>query len=163
MEVTTEITRTDYAAFNSYYLRKKRIKRILIVYILLGAAIPFRNADSRSLRAVDFVYSFAVLALVFLLMVLILRIIVGYLPSKKGYVLGPKKYVFHDDEFDCLTENMTTSAKYSAIRSVESDKESVYLFVDSMAAYIIPKRSLKDISEVDFIAFVKSKMGRPNN
>jgi hypothetical protein len=68
----------------------------------------------------------------------------GKLPSKKGIILGSKRIIFAEHEITEVGVNSAATFKWSGIKSVEVGSQAIYIFVDLMAALIIPKRAFSD-------------------
>jgi hypothetical protein len=56
------------------------------------------------------------------------------------------------------SENSRHLQKWNGIKAIETNGNSVFIFVDNIAAYVIPRRFFKDETEQkNFIAAIKEK------
>jgi hypothetical protein len=164
MEITVDLTRKDYADFNKYYFLKKRLKRSFYI-VLVGAFIitVFLNIDSPfdlETYLLTFLMSATIYCLVFFGWMLFAMKLTGRLPSENGSILGKKKFKVTDEGLLEESESNTNLQKWKGIKSVETNENSVFIFVDKIAAYVIPKRFFKDEAQQnDFIRIIEQKMG----
>jgi hypothetical protein len=163
MELIVELTRKDFANFNRYWYFKKKLKQRMIFIIIFALVISvFENGGH---RFDFFVYLFTVVSILvlfgvsfFALMWLMLTFS-GNLPSENGSVLGKKKFILSEDGFVEESENSKSSQKWKSIKAVEENGNAIFVFVDNIAAYIVPKRFFKDeIEQSEFINYIKNNM-----
>jgi hypothetical protein len=81
------------------------------------------------------------------------------MPDKNGEILGEKTYILSDDGFKQISEHGESFIKWIGIKSLEENENYLYVFVDKIAAYVIPKRYLSDSPETrEFIKVLKEKI-----
>ncbi len=161
MEITTEITGKDYLDFNKYYFKKKRLAKVLVFGLLLSIAIPFLEEEVIDVSLLDILMSIVLFNTIFLGFLYWSLVRASNLPSKKGVFLGNKKYIIGDNEVIEEGENSTSTIKWSGVKSLESGPNAIYLFVDNIAALIIPNRVfINDEARDEFILNIQSKIGK---
>ncbi len=166
MEITIDLNRDDYADFNKYVFLKKNLKKRIYVVAIVAIVMPLAMLKG-DFDLVQYLVKVVLAAVVFGSiylggMFLALKR-TGKLPSDNGSVLGKKKFVITDDGLVEETENNTNLQKWKSITSIETNKCSVFIFVDTIAAYVIPKRFFKDENEQNlFIAALNEKSGKAN-
>ncbi len=151
METITEISRKDFLEFNKYVLIKTRIKRHVIIalfFVLLWVVTLNLNSpfDWVVILIEIVVFSLAWAGLIFLLYQLNLYRI-KKIPDKNGAILGNKKYIILEEGFREITDTSDTTIKWPGIKKIVETDGYFYVFVDKMAAFIIPKRSFVDVNE----------------
>ena len=67
---------------------------------------------------------------------------------------------FFEEHFEEITPNSKSDIKYSAILKVDtSENNDMYIYINSIAAYIIPFRAFKSLKEQEeFLCFIKEKI-----
>jgi len=81
------------------------------------------------------------------------------LPSKKGEILGKKTITISEDGITRKSEYNNSFQKWEGIKSLETSKKSIFIMVDNLAGFIIPKRSFKNESQMkEFIDTIKNKI-----
>jgi len=164
MEIEIDITRNDYAHFNKYYFLHKKLKRTLFLIFVSSLVFPFLVSEgsfnvSLYLRDAGFFAAFFILF--YTIIILLTFKWIGRLPSKNGIILGKKIIRLTEEGLVEESENSTTLHKWKAIKSLESDKKYLFIFIDSIAAHIIPKRSFQNTAEEE--AFTKEIASRLQN
>ena len=165
MEIKIEITREDFLEFNKYVLLKNRLKRgfvIATIFILFWVIILNYNKPldlfSIIIELIIFYLGWGIL--IFLLYKINFQRI-KKLPDQNGAILGNKTYIIQDDGFKEITESSETLTNWNGIKKITETKDYIYVFVDKIAAYIIPKRYLNEEKERNqFIQTLKSKIER---
>jgi len=160
MEISVEINQEDYLNFNKFYYIKKKSKQRYIRTAALSLIIAFATMYGDPIDSVIFC-ELALLA--FVTQFLILRFcmpfmikLVGHVPAKDGIMLGKKTFRITAEGIEQESENSRVFQKWKAVRSVEENKRSVFIFVDTIAAYIIPKRFFDNEEQVaEFVKVVK--------
>ena len=77
--------------------------------------------------------------------------------ARKAAFLGERKYTFLDDHIVVETEEVNSTVKWSAIRSVHVGKNALYLYMDINAALLIPLRSIGDKqAQNDLLQFIRA-------
>ena len=163
MRQTIEITREDFLKFNKHILLKTRFKRSFIIasifiifwIIILNINQPL-NFKIIIIEIVIFYLAWGVLIYVFY-QLSFQRI--KRMPDQNGIIIGKKTYIIQDNGFKEITDSSETITKWNGIKTIEETKDYIYVFVDKIAAYIIPKRSFIDETEGElFIKILKSKI-----
>lgn len=165
MELEVEMTREDYGGFNRYYFFNKGLKKrlnlmigiILIVPLIIQSGKPF-SIELYLKEAGTFVlYLLPVLSISYLVVLNKIR----KLPDKDGSLLGYKKFIFNDE---CLIEETKYNRneyRWKGVKSIESNQKYIFIFVDNMAAYVIPKRYFSSENETNsFIATLNNYMNK---
>ena len=81
------------------------------------------------------------------------------MPDKNGEIIGEKTYLILKDGFKQITANGESFIKWNGIKSLEENKNYLFIFVDKIAAYVIPKRYLNDLPEKnEFIKTLKENI-----
>jgi hypothetical protein len=163
MELKVDITRTDYLEFNKYVFFRSRIKRsyiIATIFVIIWVLLLNKNVSFNFLRILTqsiIMYS-AWTVIILILNYLTLKRI-KKMPDDNGGTLGEKTYNFLDEGFKEITENNETLTKWDGIKRMAESKNYIYLFVDKIAAYIIPKRYfVTEDEKIKFIDFINSKI-----
>jgi len=163
MEIQVDLTRADYADFNKYFFFKRKFKRILFNIIIIPFLITLyvtRN-DLNNLFEFCIWYVITVLffGIIYLGIIMLTLKRTGKLPSDKGSILGKRKYTITDEGLLEESEINNNLRKWSGIKTVDVNRNSVFIVVDTIAAYVIPKRSFKDDNEMNsFVQRVTEKI-----
>ncbi|MBI9055469.1 MAG: YcxB family protein [Bacteroidales bacterium] len=81
------------------------------------------------------------------------------MPDKNGEILGEKTYLLLEDGLKQVSESGESFIKWIGIKSLEENENYLFVFVDKIAAYVIPKKFFADTSELnEFISIVNSKI-----
>lgn len=165
MEINVNITRQDYIDFNVFYQFNKRRKEKLLMLIGFSFGLPFilNLIFQVPFYLIDFLYEVLNVAIIYsLLMVIFIYIsifIYSKLPSKTGVFLGPKKFVIAEEGFIEDSEINHNILKWSGIKSMDQNKNSIFIFIEFNAAQIIPKRYFKNSDEMNnFIQIINKKL-----
>ena len=162
MEIRTQLTRQDYLEFNKYVFFKSRMKRsIVIALIFIIFWIVFLNYN-QPFNFIILLIELLVFSMFWAIFILITYWItfarVKKMPDKNGEILGEKTYILTDDGLKQISANSESFFKWNAFKSIEDNKKYIFLFVDKIAAFIIPKRAFQDPKEMTtFIDFVKTR------
>lgn len=165
MEINVNITRQDYIDFNVFYHFNKRIKEKLLMILGLSIGLPFimNLIFQEPFYLHDFLYEVLKLAIIFSILLIIFVYISIFvyskLPSKTGVFLGPKKYTITEEGFIEDSEINHNILKWNGIKSIDQNKNFIYVFIEFNAAQIIPKRYFKDSQEInEFIQNIDNKL-----
>lgn len=164
MEINIDLTRDDYADYNKYYLFKKRLKRQIYLVIIVAFVIPLLIKTGRPFDLLNYlitvIFSGIIFGVLYFGAMSLTMIWIKKLPSDKGSILGNKKFTITDEGLLEETETNKNLQKWKGIKSIETNDNSVFIFVDNIAAYIIPKRFFKDETEQEnFIKTMEEKIG----
>ena len=162
MEIQVEITRRDYSNFALFYYYKKGIKKRLIIVLIAAFIIPLVMNIGKPFDLSFFLLQVCIAGIVFGTIYLGLGYIAvlqtGKLPSEKGSVLGKKTFTITDEGLLEESDSNTNLQKWKSILSVESNKKAIFIFVDKIAAYVIPKRHFENDTEAEkFLSLLKHK------
>lgn len=162
MELKIDLNRKDFLEFNKYVLFRSRLKRTFIIstiFILLSILIlNFNKPLDLILIGIELIiFCIAWSILLFILYQLNFQRI-KKLPDTNGSILGQKTYILQDDGLKEITETSETLTKWNGIKKIIETEEYIYVFVDKIAAYVIPKRYFSEEKErIEFIETIKSK------
>ncbi|MBN2174652.1 MAG: YcxB family protein [Bacteroidales bacterium] len=144
MEVKVELNWKDYLAFNKYIFIRKRIKNsflIATIFVLLWLFIlNYNKPFDVLLLLVEAIIFFAAWAVLIFIIFLLNFYRIKKIPGKNGAILGAKTYSLTDEGFKETGENLESIVKWIGIKKVVESGDYIYVFVDRMAAYIIPVR-----------------------
>jgi len=162
MEINVNITRGDYADFNKYYYQKKMLKKTIWLSVIIVLVVPLIAYIGQDFSFLSYIELVAVYGPVFVMINLIIMPLTMHLtkilPAENGSILGKKKFLITDEGLIEEAENNTNLQKWKGIKTVELSNKSVFIFVDNMVAYIIPKRFFKNKTEMlNFIAIIEEK------
>jgi len=152
MEIQIDVNRKDYINFNKYYY-KKGLKRRLIIVLIVVIGLPIFMNIGKPFELHELLINMIITTIVFSSVFLGIGYIsirrTGRLPSDKGSILGKKTITVTDEGLISESENSKTIQKWSGIRSIEQNDDMIFIFVDKIAAYIIPKRFFNDQIHID--------------
>ncbi|MBK6642963.1 MAG: YcxB family protein [Bacteroidetes bacterium] len=158
-EIKANLTREDYASFNTHLFIKKNLKKYIALSIGISLALPFFFTSKSTPELFDFILSFIVYNLFFWLLMYNRLRKTKNIPMEGGPTLGERKYILSDSEFICENELVSSKIKWDGIKSVDITKKAIYLFVDTNQAYIVPKRTFPDqLSENEFMELINQKI-----
>ena len=144
MEISVEITQEDYLDFNKFYFFKKkskqRIIRTAVLAIIIAVVSTYEYPFDLALFIAVVLLAFVVQLLFIAIFMPILVRVMGYVPAKNGVMLGKKTFRVTMEGLSEESENTTVFQKWKSIKSVDENKRSIFIFVDTIAAYIVPKR-----------------------
>ena len=162
MELIVNINRTDFVEFNKFVFYKWKLKRsILFASFFIVLWVVILNFDKPFDLGLIFkeilIFSFFWALLMFIIyQASFLKI--KKMPDDKGSILGNKRYLIQEEGIREISENSESYTNWKGIiKTMESDKY-FFIFVDKVAAYVIPKIFFKDKNEENkFIEIIKSK------
>jgi len=162
MEINIELTRNDYADFNKYWFLKKGLKKRIYLVIIVAIGLPLIINSGRPFEIVTYLITVVFAGLIFGLIYLggmtIAMKRTKKLPSDNGSILGKKRFLITDEGLIEESESYKNLQKWKGIKGVETNDNSVFIVVDNIAAYIIPKRFFKDTEELrNFINAIEEK------
>jgi hypothetical protein len=151
MELNIEITREDYGRFMKFWYVKFRLKKSFIFITILSLIFALVLVDFSTITFVDYIIVVLMLMMLYgMILFLTMNFSLkrsGKLLHENGTVLGIKKIDISEQGIQESSENSTTMFKWNSIKEVTSDDQAIYIFVDKVAAIIIPKRHLMDITQ----------------
>jgi hypothetical protein len=158
IDVAFKINRDDYWAFNRFFIN--RIRRRLFplptwVLVALVGTVVILSAVLSVLRGdIHWIWEMAgspvgmilgillLLVSVFAIVLLASKWMIKLLPDEKSGTLGHHRLRIANDGIHDETCVGKSFNAWSGILEIAEDHEHVYLFVDRMAAHILPKRAL---------------------
>jgi len=158
-----KLTRQDYLEFNKFVFLKERIYRsskiaiffIFIWIILLNYKQPFDLTEI----IIELICFTAIWGLMILLIYWFTFNKLKNMPDSDGEILGEKIYIISEEGLKQISVNSETFTKWIGFKFYAETDKYIFLFVDKIAAYIIPKRIFKDQNELlEFTDIVKSKI-----
>lgn len=90
------------------------------------------------------------------------------LPREDGLILGNESLEFTESGVSMDKDGFKSFVNWRKVISLEESTNCFYIFVDTVAAYIIPKRSFDtDLTKEDFCAYINERIQKrvplPNN
>lgn len=143
MKINVNITRTDYWNYNKYAIFN--IPKLKIRFIIGNVSLPVIVIALLFLFKLPpiFIFGWGIigggLANLFICKRMKKRIM-SYPESKEG-ILGERSIEIDELGIYQVGSVSQSSYKWSGVRSVEQNEEYIFIFVDTIMAYIIPKRS----------------------
>ena len=163
MEKTIELKRKDYADYNIYVYFKKMRSRLVITVLGFALLFSFILADYSPFNIGNFSLTFILCLLgfgvVYPLLMMILLQFMRFIPSKGGSILGKRTFKISNEGLIEISNSNTNVQKWASVKSVESNHNAVYIFVDNVMAYILPNRYFKNQEEqTSFIKAIEEKI-----
>jgi hypothetical protein len=164
MEIEVDLNSDDFVDYiNHWNAKHGSKKRKLFLLIISSLIFPYFLMGDTPFDIILYLILIALTALVFLVLYTVFEFIMikfyKNLPSKNGVILGKKKFIIEADGLIEETEFNHTLVKWNGIKSIETSEKSIFIFVDKIAAYVIPKRFFIDNSEQElFVNTIKEKM-----
>jgi len=163
MEVKINFTRKDFLEFNKYVFFKKRIKKsisIAIFFVLFWLIIMNLNKPFSPVLILTELILFSLVWVLFMFLSYKFSFArISKMPDEKGEILGEKTYILLDDGLKQISEYGESFTKWIGIKSLEENENYLFIFVDKIAAYVIPKRYFSDKSETkEFIKTLNEKI-----
>lgn len=167
MKTNIIIDENDYIKFNEYHCinSKQGKKNILNLRILLPALLAVVSllllAVHADLTAVIIMVSVSIIASLLWIM-FVPKILINSVKNsvkqikKDGKLPYSEKseLEFTDDEIIEVTDNSTMKVKYKDIESIGYTEEYIFIYSDTIHAFIIPRRCIN----FDLESFLKTKM-----
>ncbi|OJW34891.1 MAG: hypothetical protein BGO54_06285 [Sphingobacteriales bacterium 46-32] len=160
MKIEIEITRQDFMDFNRCHFRTKSLVRTsaigLVGLLILQYSI---NKDKENVSISTVMISSILYILIFAALIYFILSRSKSIPKDNGSFLGKKVYDFSEEFFSYSDKDSEGRFQYQAVKSMEEDGKSFYLYLDTMMAILIPKRYFSDKTEEKiFRDFVRSKL-----
>lgn len=108
----------------------------------------------------SFLIAFPFMLLCLLVIFYIVKVQNATMPKEPGVILGEREYEISEEGFYHRTEHTEHFVKWPGIKAVE-EYEGIYaVFIDTVAAFIIPKRAFSSSDEeLTFISELKRFVG----
>ncbi len=163
MEINVDLTRDDFADFYNYYYLNRGLKKRIYIAIFIAFAIPLVVNNNMPFELFGYLRAVILTGLIFGAIyfgaMIILLKSTRILPSKNGSILGKKTFTITESGLLEESDSNTNLQKWQGIQSVESNDNSIFIFVDKIAAYVIPKRYFKDPNQqIEFVSIIKGKI-----
>ena len=167
MDLTFEITREDYWQFNKFYLKRRgRFRRNLIIFAIFAgstASLLSLNADEPTWLVIG---SGALGVLVAVrygaLCFWSAKRRVMKIPATDGTTLGERTLQVVADGLLVKNREVESLVRWSGLREVVETKDSIYLFLDTNIAIIVPRRAFPDVASAGaFLSLVTSLWKKP--
>lgn len=166
MKIEVNVTPKDYGEFNKHYLKNKLFnKRFLLGITLWVFFLTFLASFGNEFSFINFSKNLLITSFIFFasyfIIILLTAKLTEYLPSKNGSIIGKRVFICTEEYFIEESQVNLNQQKWSSILSIEETNNTFLIYIDKVAAYIIPKRDFKDDEQqVAFIDFVKSKINK---
>ncbi|MGE8082038.1 YcxB family protein [Peribacillus loiseleuriae] len=163
MELKYEMTKDDHLAFNLHYVKhSKTIKQSLFMQRFLVPIIflilPFVLFWMIGEFLIGFFITFALISIVWI--VFYPKYFYGHIirnvkkvlnEGSNDNLLGQHVFISTEDGFIEKSRVGETKIGWSSIERIEENEDYFFLFISTMNAYIVPKRSFPDkASQEDF-------------
>ena len=158
MKLTIDISRQDYADFNTFHFLKTKLRRTVITGTLTLIILQL------FLNRKQFDLTMTVVSSIFFVCVYVFAINRSLnktksIPDNEGTILGQKDVVFAEDKITYKTENSEGSSNWKTIKKLEESSKAFYLYMDTNMAMLVPKRVFKDKSDENaFKTLVRKKI-----
>lgn len=165
MEIIVNITRDDFVEFNKHVLfKKRRISWLIMASIGIIIWTFLLNKDSQinlSMIFIEVLIFSGFWYLVYRVSNFILINKIKKMPDNDGNFLGKRTYYIFEDGLKEISENNESLTKWKGIKKVSESEEGIYIFVDKIAAFIVPKRYFDNDDEINnFINFINSRIAK---
>ena len=163
MEINVDVSRKDFSNFNKYYFFHKGIKTRLIIYFIMIIIIPIIMNIGTNFNfivvLINFLGTAVIFGVVFFGLGYLSMNFAGKLPSANGAILGKRKFTIADEGLIEESDSNTNIQKWNSIKSIEQNNQLIIVFIDKIAAYVIPKRFFNDNEQMNlFIENMKIKI-----
>jgi len=176
MRVSYELTRDDYAAltFAKAPPRRTTRLRLLVLGVLIGVVLGLMALltwltgglawidDLPGFRLLLWVTASVLAAFLALTALLAgLRLWVRRLPRDDGATLGRHELEVGEDGLHVEGRSGRAFVRWSAIVELRETDEHVFLYVDRMLAYVVPKRAFGDGAELErFLGLARARISK---
>ncbi|NOZ47469.1 MAG: YcxB family protein [Chlorobi bacterium] len=163
MEINIKLTRKDYINFNKYYYLKKAIKKRIIVVIIMAFGLPLIMNIGSSFYLFNYLYNVLLAGIIFGVIYLLLGYLLmnrtGKLPSDNGSILGERRFIITDEGLIEESNTHRSIQDWKGVKSIEENHNYLFIFVDNIAAYILPKRYFRTKEKyTEFVNEINKKM-----
>lgn len=163
MEINITLTRKDYIEFNKYFYLKKAMKKRLKLVLMMALGLPFIMNLGSPFNLNNYLFDVLLVAIIFGVIYLLLGYLLmnrtGRLPSEDGSILGDKKFIIEEEGLIEESKTNRNIQKWIGIKAIEENENYLFIFVDNVAAYILPKRYFenKDVYD-EFLNEINKRM-----
>ena len=179
MKLEFSISENDFLKFYRYTIKsaksrseknKKSSFAVLFlssiaVGIVLSAALNHFNI-SLLLFSPSVIVSVVVIVFIFLVFVFLSlkKMQRNTMPRKDGVIMGDQSLELNDKGVSLEKRGYSSFVKWEKVISLEESESNFYIFIDTIAAYIVPKRVFdSENAQGEFCSFVKNQMELANN
>jgi hypothetical protein len=152
-----ELSLADYQAMSRQLYARKPIQSVanmLLVWLVMMIVVSF---GTWIYPGMGFVWG--MLAGILLVVANALRTYLRLRPMPNGALLCQYLVQLSDDRIHLETPGWTTDMLWKGVLSVEETPKHCFLRIDSIAAYVIPKRAFaSDESAHQFVAFARERV-----
>jgi hypothetical protein len=156
VDIEVEITRKDFVNFNRYWYFKKKLKSRVWLILVFAFGLPLILNSNTDFNLAGYlgtvIVSGVLFGSIFLGLMWFILGFTGNTPDKGGSILGAKKFSITENALIEDSDSNRNEQRWKSIKSIEENGSAIFIFIDNIAAYIIPKRGFKD--EVEQQAFV---------
>lgn len=153
IEFNIQLDNNDLVRFNIYHFKKRTLLKVLTLSVIISVLIPILSEKD----PFDNLSIYVGLVLFFNLFMLLAIIILLNRPKwdfrRTSALKEPGKIIFNEDEFIIEKKDYRSEWKYSTVKSIESYKKTLYIYVDKNIAFIFPFRFLQNQQDwlIDFL------------
>ncbi|OYU96584.1 MAG: hypothetical protein CFE21_09380 [Bacteroidetes bacterium B1(2017)] len=168
MEINIDLTREDFADFNKYHYLKKGYKKRFYMILAVALGLTLILKKDKEFEPSSFIVTFLLTGFTFGIlnyvgMLLTIKYAVK-LPLSNGSILGKRKFSVTEEGLIEESDTNKNLQKWKGIQSIETSQNSIFIFVDTLAAYVIPKRFFKDQTEQEnFIKLIEENIKNAKN
>ena len=151
MQLKMDINRKDYADYN-FHFYKKHFRSYTCLAFLLTLLFWFDHFKQPIQWGTVIIGMIVTAAIIFIMLIVYVFFSAknySKLLLEDGWVLGKSTFTFNNEEILVESKHSTTSLKWSAIKYLEENKNAVFLYVDTIAVYIFPKRCFDNDSQIN--------------
>lgn len=163
MEIKVNITKDDFVEFNKHVLfGKRRISWLIIASIGIIIWTYLLNKDSQinfNMIIIEVIVFSTIWYIFYKVSNVLLINRIKKMLDNDGSLLGDRTYYILKDGLKEISENNESLTKWQGIKKVTESEEGIYIFVDKIAAYIVPKRFFDTNEEMNsFINLINSRI-----
>ena len=151
MDIEVEITKKDFVNFNRYWYFKKKLKSRVWMIVIFSFTMPILINLGKEFNLAGYLGSVlvfgALFSVIFFGAIWLILGFSGNVPDKGGSILGKKKFSINENAFIEDSESNRNEQKWKSIKSVEENGNAIFVFIDNIAGYIVPKRGFKNEEE----------------
>jgi hypothetical protein len=174
VQIETNISQKDFEAYQHYVVAalssgtapgKQKFSYLNFCFLVIYAAyfvflLEFYGGEHQSFDWVTGgTAAFPFLVLIIYFLVVSARQMRSYMPLENGVVLGSHIYEVGESGIGEQAKSYSSFTEWGAVKSLAVNQDHIYLFLDTMVAHIIPKRSFADQTEEnEFVSFANRKI-----
>jgi hypothetical protein len=147
MEIKFDFNRMDYWNFTKFhFVHKPLLRGILIFYLAVILFVSVISIlDGKGIGFVIFTLIF------FIVVYFILKLVAMRAPASKAGTLGEHSLTATDEGLIEITSVKNSFTKWQGVLEILMVKNYIIIYIDNMAAHVIPKRAFINEQEaVDF-------------